>query len=54
MDPEVNLLGGFLRRWREQQTLNPVFVKEASENIAKAFDLIVRLEVAKLPRGAQY
>jgi hypothetical protein len=46
-DPNSNLLGGFLKRWQERGQLNPVFVKEAEAQIAKAFDQIIELESGK-------
>jgi hypothetical protein len=46
-DPNSNLLGGFLKRWEERGQLNPVFVKEAEAQIAKAFDQIIELESGK-------
>lgn len=46
-DPHSNLLGGFVKRWKEQGQLSPVFVKEAEAQIAKAFDQIIELESGK-------
>jgi hypothetical protein len=46
-DPNSNLLGGFLKRWKEQGQLSPAFVKEAGIQIAKAFDQIIELESGK-------
>lgn len=46
-DPDSNLLGGFVKRWKEQGRLSPVFVKEAEAQIAKAFDQIIELESGK-------
>jgi hypothetical protein len=46
-DTNSNLLGGFLRRWKEQGQLNPAFVREAGAQIAKAFDQIIELESGK-------
>lgn len=46
-DPNNNLLGGFVKRWKEQGQLSPVFVKEAEAQIAKAFDQIIELESGK-------
>ncbi len=46
-DPEKKLLGGFLKRWKEQGQLRSAFVKEAEAQIAKAFDQIIELESGK-------
>lgn len=46
-NPDSNLLGGFVKRWKEQGQLSPVFVKEAAAQIAKAFDQIIELESGK-------
>lgn len=51
VDPERNLLGGFLRRWEQQSTLSPVFVEEAKRLIAQAFDTIIGLESGKIRRA---
>jgi hypothetical protein len=48
LDPERNLLGGFLARWREQSTLSRVFVTEARGLVSEAFDLIIGLESGKI------
>ena len=46
-DPDRNLLGGFVKRWKEQGQLSPVFVREAGAQIAVAFDQIIELESGK-------
>lgn len=46
-DPNSNLLGGFIKRWKEQGQLSAVFVKEAETQVAKAFDQIIELESGK-------
>jgi hypothetical protein len=46
-DPNSNLLGGFLKRWKEQGQLKPAFVREAAAQIAMAFDQIIELESGK-------
>lgn len=48
IDPERNLLGGFLARWEEEEKLSPVFVAESSKIISDAFDTIIELESGKL------
>ncbi len=46
-DPDKNLLGGFIKRWKEQGPLSSAFVKEAKTQVAKAFDQIIELESGK-------
>lgn len=51
IDPEGNMLGGFLRRWEERGSMSEVFVSEASQNIAAGFDTIIGLESGKIEPG---
>lgn len=49
-----NLLGGFLKRWENDSSLNKEFVKEKKEQVEKAFDTIIQLESGKMkPEGVQ-
>lgn len=48
INPERNLLGGFLKIWREDLILSPIFVSEAQVVIGKAFDTIIELESGKI------
>jgi hypothetical protein len=48
IDPERNLLGGFLARWEKKGRLSPVFVSENREIISDAFDTIIALESGKM------
>lgn len=43
-DPERNLLGGFLARWKEKGILSKTFVTEAKGNVSLGFDQIIGLE----------
>ncbi len=53
-DPERNLLGGFLKRWKEESTLSRAFVNEAKLLIGDAFDTIIGLESGKIkPRDVK-
>ena len=53
-DPEKNLLGGFLTRWKNMSKLSPVFINEAKPQIQKAFDQIAELESGKIrPKDVQ-
>jgi hypothetical protein len=47
-NPEKNLLGGFLSRWKSEGQLNPGFVSEAKIIVGKAFDQLAELESGKL------
>ena len=47
-NPERNLLGGFLKRWQEKQTLKTAFVNAAKPIINDAFDTIIGLESGKI------
>ncbi len=46
-DPNRNLFGAFLRRWREKGTLKPDYVAEKKPDVAAAFDQITGLEIGK-------
>ena len=48
-DPDGNLLGGFMRRWKEEGQLSDVFVEFArDDNVGPAFDAIIALEALKI------
>lgn len=48
IDADGNLLGGFLARWKQESTLNDVYVSEKKEQVRKAFDTIIELESGKI------
>ncbi len=48
INPDRNLIGGFLRIWKEDLILSPVFVNEAQGVIGDAFDTIIGLESGKI------
>ena len=48
IDENRNLLGGFLKRWEEEDTLSPMFIDEAKKLISDAFDTIIGLESGKI------
>ncbi len=48
VSPDRNLIGGFLRIWKEDLILSPVFVSEAQGVIGDAFDTIIGLESGKI------
>ena len=47
-NPDRNLFGGFLKRWKEKTTLSAAFINEAKVQVAEAFDMIVELESQKI------
>lgn len=47
IDPERDLLGGFLADWQEQSSFSPAFVEEKKTQVARAFDTIIELESGK-------
>jgi hypothetical protein len=53
-NPERNLLGGFLKRWQEKETLSKIFITEAKKNVSLGFDQIIGLESGKIkPEGSE-
>lgn len=48
LDPEGNLLGGFLKEWKESGKLLPGYVKSKQTQIGRGFDTISGLESGKL------
>ncbi|MDN3550030.1 hypothetical protein [Mucilaginibacter aquaedulcis] len=47
-DTNQNLYGGFIRRWKNEGTLSPVFIKESQILIGQAFDQVSQLESGKI------
>jgi hypothetical protein len=48
MNPEGHLLGGFIKRWKEENKLGSIYVQEAQLLVGKAFDQIAGLESKKI------
>jgi ABC-type enterochelin transport system substrate-binding protein len=46
-NPDGNLFGGFLRRWKQKGSLKPDAVAVKKPDIAEAFDQIIGLEIGK-------
>lgn len=46
-DQEKNLLGGFFKRWKEKETLTPVFLEESKKQVLEALDLLIQYEIKK-------
>ena len=53
-DPDRNLLGGFMKRWKEQGNLSPTFINEARRLISDAYDTIIGLESRKIKPPKEY
>jgi hypothetical protein len=51
ISPDHHLLGGFLKRWKDNTSLSPFFIKEARDQVSKAFDTIIELESGKMKPG---
>ena len=47
-DTSGHLWGGFIKRWRDEGTLRPVFIREIKPQVAGAFDMIAQLESKKI------
>lgn len=47
IDPERDLLGGFLADWQKQSSFSAAFVEEKKTQVARAFDTIIELESGK-------
>ena len=48
LDPDRNLVGGFLKMWKTKGSLGATFVAEKKAQIGKAFDQIIGLESGKI------
>lgn len=48
IDEERNLLGGFLKRWEEEDALGEMFITEVQLLVSDAFDTIIGLESGKI------
>ena len=51
MNPDRNLLGGFIKRWQEKTTLSDKFIEEAKGLVADAFDNLSGLEIGKIKKS---
>ena len=50
LNPDKNLLAGFMKRWEDKGKMGKVFVTEAQKQITQAFDIIIGLETNKLKK----
>jgi len=48
INPDGNLLGGFLKKWKEEENLSQMFVTEMQILVGDAFDTIIGLESGKI------
>jgi hypothetical protein len=48
MDPDQNLLGGFVKRWKAQGSLSYPFIFESKRIVGEAFDAVIELESGKV------
>lgn len=48
LNPNGNLLGGFIENWKNGNTFTPYFINEKKIQIGKAFDDIAQLESKKI------
>lgn len=48
IDEDSNLVGGFLKRWKDQGTLSKLFISEAKDIVAQSYDTIATLEEGKI------
>ncbi len=47
IDPDRNSLGGFLKRWKDEKTLDKKFIKNAKDLVSDGFDAVIGLESGK-------
>lgn len=47
-DPDGHMLGGFIEKWKESETLREIFVEEVKGQVSKGFDEIIKLESLKI------
>jgi hypothetical protein len=48
LDPERNLVGGFLKMWKSKDSVGATFVTNKKKQIGEAFDQIIGLESGKI------
>ena len=44
---DKNLIGSYIKLWKQKGTMNPVFIDEAKPQIAEAFDILIQFEEKK-------
>lgn len=51
LNPDSDLLGGFIKRWKDEGKLNKAYVLEKQKQIGEAFDQIIGLESGKIKKS---
>jgi hypothetical protein len=51
-DPNRDLLGGFLKEWKEDGKLLPIYIERKKAQIGMAFSEIIQLESGKIKSGS--
>lgn len=46
-DEEKNLLSGFFKRWKEKESLSPIFLQESKKQVMEAIDMLIQYEIKK-------
>lgn len=49
-DPNKDLLGGFLKMWKDKGHLNQYFITEKKKQVGDSFDSISKLEIKKIKK----
>ncbi len=49
-DPTRNSLGGILKKWEDNTTLDKIFIVEAKALVSDAFDTVISLESGKIKK----
>lgn len=47
-DTSGHLFGGFVKRWKTDGKLRPVFIQESKKQVGEAFDILAQLESKKI------
>lgn len=47
-DTSGHLFGGFVKKWKNEKKLRPVFIQESKKQVGEAFDIIAQLESKKI------
>jgi len=50
LNPDKNMLAGFMKRWQDKGKMGKMFVEEAQKQVKEAFDIIIGLETHKLKK----
>ena len=50
IDPDRNLMGGFLKKWEAEGPQSPAFIDGVKSNVSMGFDQIISLESGKVKK----